>query len=399
MTEMPHPGRRSRSQILGLVALAVTGVALFSTLVPLQAVFYGTSLPLAMLLGAGVCAAPWLCLTHPRTAIAVFGVAGFVLPLVVAVPHDGAWPWPWSVPAMIAFIVFVLVITTLHGWRLGRWPWAIGNLGSLAAPLIVPDAAPAATANLIVTASISTAVLLIGVLLAGRIRLSEQLTRERELTASEQSRRMLVEERTRIARELHDVLAHSMSVIQVQASTARYRIPDLTTEAVAEFDDIAASARSSLGEMRRLLGVLRTEEQTPELAPQQNIDDIPALLDSVRRAGVQVGLAVTGSTASAGPSVQIAAYRIVQEALSNAVRHAPGAPLAVSLDGRPDAVSIRVSNGAPTRPATPAPGAGHGVRGIRERVALLGGAVTVGPTPEGGWTVSAELPTTAEEMS
>lgn len=399
MTEMSYPRRRTRSQILGLVALAVTGVALFSTLVPLHAVFYGTPLPLVMLLGAGACAAPWISISHPRIAIAVFGVAAFVLPLVVAVPHDGAWPWPWSVPAMIAFIVFVLVITTLHGWRLGRWPWAIGNLGSLVAPLVITDAAPAATANLIVTASISTAVLLIGVLLAGRIRLNEQLTRERELTASEQSRRMIVEERTRIARELHDVLAHSMSVIQVQASTARYRIPQLSTEAAAEFDDIAASARTSLGEMRRLLGVLRTEEQTPELAPQQNIDDIPALVDSVRRAGVQVGLAITGSPASAGPGVQIAAYRIVQEALSNAVRHAPGAPVAVSLDGRADAVSIRVSNGAPTRPATPTPGAGHGVRGIRERVALLGGTVTLARTPEGGWTVTAELPTTAEESS
>jgi signal transduction histidine kinase len=399
MTDMLRSGGRTRWQVLGLVALAVTGVALFSTLVPLHAVFYGTSLPLAMLLGAGVCAAPWLSMTHPRTAIAVFGVAALVLPLVIAVPHDGSWPWPWSVPAMIAFIVFVLVITTLHGWRIGRWPWAIGNLGSLAAPLIIPDAAPAATANLIVTASISTGALLVGGLLAGRIRLREQLTRERELTASEQSRRLLVEERTRIARELHDVLAHSMSVIQVQASTARYRIQELSPDAAAEFDDIAVSARSSLGEMRRLLGVLRTEDQSPELAPQQDIDDIPALVDSVRRAGVQVGLAVTGSTESAGPSVQITAYRIVQEALSNAVRHTPGAPVAVSVDGRPDAVSIRVSNGAATRPAAVASGTGHGVRGIRERVALLGGTVTMGPTPEGGWIVAAELPIAAEESS
>ncbi|UIN30575.1 sensor histidine kinase [Microbacterium binotii] len=397
MTEIPRSAPRTRSQILGLVALAVTGVALFSVLVPLHAVFYGTPLPLAMLLGAGVCAAPWISLTRPRTAIVVFGVTAFVLPLVVSVPHDGAWPWPWSVPAMIAFVVFVLVITTLHGWRLGRWPWAVGNLGSLVAPLIITDAAPAATANLIVTASISTAVLLIGVLLAGRIRLNEQLTRERELTASEQSRRMLVEERTRIARELHDVLAHSMSVIQVQASTARYRLADLSDETVQEFDDIAASARASLGEMRRLLGVLRTEEQTPELAPQQGMADIPDLVDSVRRAGVQVGLSLAVMTTPPPAGVQIAVYRIVQEALSNAVRHAPGAALEVRVEARDGQVTIRVHNTASPEQAVDASSAGHGLRGIRERVALLGGTVTVGTDPAGGWTVAATLPTAGEE--
>ncbi len=138
-----------------------------------------------------------------------------------------------------------------------------------------------------------------------------------------------------------------MSVIQVQASTAKYRIPALNDAATAEFDDIAATARGSLAEMRRMLGVLRTEDQTAELAPQQGIDDIPALVDTIRRAGVEVGLVLEGGEAAAAatPSVQIAAFRIVQEALSNAVRHAPGARIAVQLRAEARSIRIRVHNG------------------------------------------------------
>ena len=140
--------------------------------------------------------------------------------------------------------------------------------------------------------------------------MSAELTREREHSALEESRRALVEERTRIARELHDLIAHSMSVIQVQASTARYRLPEIGDAASVEFDSIAATARTSLTEMRRMLGVLRTEDQTAELAPQQGIDDIPALVDTIRRAGVTVGLEITGSVTDAPQAVQIAAFRL-----------------------------------------------------------------------------------------
>lgn len=390
--------RRSLSRRTGwLLALGAAAVALFSVLVPLQTVFYGTPLPVAMLLGAAICAAPVAAVSSPRTAVAAFCVAAFVLPLVDAADRDSAWPWPWSVPSMITFAVLVLVVTAVHGWRAGLVPWAVSNLGSLVVLVILPDAVSvgAATANLIVTASITAAALLVGVLLAGRIRVGEELSRSRELTALEQSRRELVEERTRIARELHDVVAHGMSVIQVQASTARYRVPGLPAEAAAEFDDIAASARRSLAEMRRLLGVLRTEDQGQELAPQQGIGDIPALVDSIRRAGASVRLSIAAPDA-APPSVEITAFRIVQEALSNAVRHAPGSVIDVELKGIGNAVTIRVHNdGAPTATATA--GAGHGLRGMQERVALLAGTLTTGPDAAGGWTVTAVLPWTPPE--
>jgi signal transduction histidine kinase len=303
------------------------------------------------------------------------------------------------VPALLTFVLFVGVVTFLHGARLGAFALLLGAIASLLAPVIRPDmvalpeSSASATADLIVTTAVASAMFLIAALVAGRVRVAAELTREKEHSALEEARRALVEERTRIARELHDVVAHSMSVIQVQASTARYRIPELSDAATAEFDDIAATARSSLTEMRRMLGVLRTEDQSAELAPQQGIDDIPALVDSIRRAGVEVGLVLEGgeSATSAAPAVQIAAFRIVQEALSNAVRHAPGARIAVRLHAEARSVRIRVHNAAPPR-SPEGHGGGYGLRGMRERAEILGGSLSAGPSADGGWDVVAVLP-------
>jgi signal transduction histidine kinase len=183
-----------------------------------------------------------------------------------------------------------------------------------------------------------------------------------------------------------------MSVIQVQASTAKYRVPGLAEDAAAEFDDIAATARGSLVEMRRLLGVLRTEDQVAELAPQQGLDDLPALADGLRRVGADITLEVRDAGhAVVPPTVQIAAFRIVQEALSNAVRHAPGAPIAVVVGVDVASVRLRVHNGPAQSPGEH--GAGHGLRGMLERAALLGGTLDAGPDGAGGWLVTAVLPT------
>ncbi|WP_343998528.1 sensor histidine kinase [Microbacterium paludicola] len=384
---------RSRGERAALIWLAIVTVGLYSVLVPVHAVLYGVALPVAMLLGAGMCAAPLAALVYPRVAIAVFAVSAFLLPLVISPDRDRFWPWPWSVPALIALALFVLVVTLRHGWRLGVLPLAIGVGGSLAAPLMLTEAASAnaAAADLIVTASIGAATYLVAVLVSGRMRLSRQLRRERELTTIEQQRRVLIEERSRIARDLHDVVAHSLSVIQVQSSTARYRIPGLADEVAAEFEDIAATARGSLTEMRRLLGVLRTDDQQPQLAPRQGIADIPALVESIRRAGVRVGLSLMPPSREPSAAVQITAYRIVQEALSNAVRHAPGAGIAVTVGEIPGALVILVSNDAVTVSAAD-PGSGHGLQGMRERVALVSGTLSAGPDPDGGWRVEATLP-------
>nr|WP_201469973.1 sensor histidine kinase [Microbacterium hydrocarbonoxydans] len=392
----PRAPRISR-RTAAFAVLGVTSVALFAVLVSLQSVLYGTALPLSFILGAALCAAPLLSLRHPRWAIAMFCAAAFALPLLV-VPHLATEaPWPWSVPALLTFVLFVGVVTFVHGARLGVVPLAVGALLSLTAPLLRPEivstppTAGSATADLIVTTSVAAAMFLVAMLIAGRVRVSAELTKEREHSALEESRRALVEERTRIARELHDVIAHSMSVIQVQASTARYRLPEIGEAATSEFESIAATARGSLTEMRRMLGVLRTEDQTAELAPQQSIDDIPALVDTIRRAGVTVGLEITGAVADAPPAVQIAAFRIAQEALSNAVRHASGAAVTVRVQADLHAIGVRVRNGPTAAPSAP-PGGGYGLRGMRERVELLGGSFTAGPTADGGWEVAASLP-------
>ncbi|MBF4567584.1 sensor histidine kinase [Plantibacter sp. VKM Ac-2880] len=392
------PGITRRTVIL--IVLAGVGVVLLSVLVPIQSLLYGTVLPASFLLGAAICGAPVLSVVLPRVAIALFSAAAFVLPLVASADHDPVWPWPWSVPALIAFAVLVGAVTFLHGWLPGLITLLVNVAGSLVAALLLPSAADATAmaADLIVASSIAAVAFLVALLVSGRVRIGEELTREREVSASEQSRRMLVEERTRIARELHDVVAHSMSVIQVQASTAKYRVPGLADDATAEFDDIAATARASLVEMRRLLGVLRTEDQAAELAPQQGIDDLPALVEGLRRVGADIALEVgdPGHTI-VPPSVQIAAFRIVQEAMSNAVRHAPGAHVTVVVGVDPDAVRLRIHNGAARSAGEH--GAGHGLRGMLERAALLDGSLSAGPDGEGGWLVVATLPVAAPARS
>ncbi|WP_136056363.1 sensor histidine kinase [Microbacterium sp. K24] len=390
---------RINPRTAALVALYAACIGLYANLVPIQTVAYGTPLPLSFLLGAALCGSPILALSRPRGATLLFTAAAFVLPLIVVPELATHAPWPWSVPALVTFVLFVGVVTFVHGARVGALPLVFGVLAALVAPLLRPDmvatpgSAGSSTADLIVTVSLAAAMFLIAALVAGRLRVSQELTREKEHSALEGSRRALVEERTRIARELHDVVAHSMSVIQVQASTARYRIPEVGEAAIAEFDDIAATARASLTEMRRMLGVLRTEDQSAELAPQQGIDDVPALVDSIRRAGVEVGLVVEGgdAAAAANPAVQIATFRIVQEALSNAVRHAPGARIEVRLHADATSIRIRVHNDMPPRiPDTHGPG--YGLRGMRERSELLGGSLSAGPDADGGWTVEASLP-------
>ncbi|WP_309128486.1 sensor histidine kinase [Microbacterium sp.] len=370
-----------------IVVLAAIAVALYSVVVPVHTAAYGSPVATTMALALGAVTAPLVSLRHPNIAIAVFTGSAVLMPLMVSRDAAVGAPWPWSVPMLIAFGVAVIAITFRHGWRPGLIQLALGTAAGITVAVMLPSI-PAGT-SIIVTTSVVSGVYLIAVLLAGRLRLGAELTRERAHTAQEQSRRELVEERTRIARELHDVVAHSMSLIQVQASTARYRVPDLQPSAASEFDDIAASARSALTEMRRILGVLRTEDHTAELAPQRGIDDISSLVETTRRAGATVSLSHSVAD-EVSASTQLAVYRITQEAMSNAVRHAPGSPISISLIGGDDDISVVIRNPY-SGEAQQAPG-GHGMRGMKERAALLGGSVTAGPDGAGSWVVDARMP-------
>ncbi|QAY61521.1 sensor histidine kinase [Microbacterium protaetiae] len=382
---VPHWMRDRRT--MSYIGLGAVAVALYAVLVPLQVSLYSANVPVTMLLGALAVGAPLIAVRRPTLAIALFTASAVLIPLMVTREHAVTAPWPWSVAMIIAFVVCLVVVTIAHGWRRGLALFVLGNAAGVLPVAMLPSVSSGNV--LIVTGAVSAAFLLVSVLLAGRLRLGQELSSQRALTAAEQARRELVEERTRIARELHDVVAHSMSLIQVQASTARYRVPDLPAPAAAEFDDIAATARTSLTEMRRILGVLRTEDQSAELAPQRGVDDIPALVESTRRAGATITL-VHDVSNDIDPATQIAAYRIVQEALSNAVRHAAGAQIAVSVTTDAADLRIRVRN----EPSDRAPGApgGHGLRGMSERAQLLGGNVEAHADSDGGWSVVARLP-------
>jgi len=203
----------------------------------------------------------------------------------------------------------------------------------------------------------------------------------------------VLEERTRIARELHDVVAHHMSLIAVRAETAPYRLSGLPESAQAEFGSLSEVAREALAEMRRLLGVLR-QDQPADLAPQPSLADVPSLVGAARQAGLAVELSVPPALDHVPSGVGVCAYRIVQESLSNASQHAPGAAVTVSVGRDSGAVLLRVANGPgwPGGSSENHHGPGHGLTGMRERVALLGGSLSAEPSPDGGFVVSAVLP-------
>jgi len=212
--------------------------------------------------------------------------------------------------------------------------------------------------------------------------------------------RALLEERQRIARELHDVVAHHMSVIAIQAEAAPYKTEDPPPELVESFAEIRASALSGLNELRRVLGVLRSE--APQTTPQPGLDDLPSLLDSARSGGVTVRSGVTGNPRPLPEGVNLSAYRIVQEALSNAMRHAPGSAVQVKLYYGEAALVIEVRNNGCPPNGQDAPeqcggdelshGSGHGIIGMRERATMLGGNLQAGPTGKGEFLVTAALP-------
>ncbi len=221
----------------------------------------------------------------------------------------------------------------------------------------------------------------------GRFRVHRRTARFR--IAEEVGLRHVLEERARIARELHDVVAHHMSVIAVQASTAPYRLEPGRPEVDREFQAIGSSAREALRELRQVLDVLRGAE--PAATP--GLTDLPKLIESTRLAGVPVRMISNGPAPAPGPEVQYAAYRIVQEALSNVIKHAAGADTAVWIANRPAELTIDVINERPPARPGPANPAGHGLTGMRERAEAIGGTVLVGPTDRGGFQLRATLPT------
>ncbi|MGH8932304.1 MAG: sensor histidine kinase [Egibacteraceae bacterium] len=240
-----------------------------------------------------------------------------------------------------------------------------------------------------------------GYLVGARRRAQREVVEGERRLEEVETRRAVLEERTRIARELHDVVAHHMSMIAVQAETAPFRIPDLPETSKECLAEISSTARGALIEMRRLLGVLRSEDAGAERGPQPGLEQVDELVGNARRAGVTVDSAITGRRRPLPPGTDLSAYRIVQEALSNAIRHAPGASIRVETRYEPEGLRILITNEPPPGPPPQMPSrlVSHGLVGMRERVAMLGGALAAGPTPDGGYAVEASLPLEAEASS
>jgi signal transduction histidine kinase len=225
---------------------------------------------------------------------------------------------------------------------------------------------------------------------------AERLEHERE----EQARRAVTEERLRIARELHDVIAHSLSVIAVQSAVGHHVMDSQPGQARQALAAIEATSRSALTEMRRLLGVLRQEGQTRgSLAPAPGLADLDTLIAQVQDAGLRVGVHVEGQRGTVPPGVDLSAYRIIQEALTNVLKHAPCPAADVAICYRPDSLTVQITDqarpgpgGLPAHARPAGTGSGHGIIGMRERVAVFGGQFTAGPGPDGGFRVRAQFP-------
>ncbi|MBB4888205.1 sensor histidine kinase [Streptomyces netropsis] len=302
-------------------------------------------------------------------------------------------PFPWTAGGLGVQAGVLFLVALRVRLRASVTVLVISSLSGLVCLMHAPQTSYYQNAD--VAIPVFVAATAIGAALRGRAVARTRLVEQEELTAEERARRTLLEERNRIARELHDVVAHHMSVISIQAQVAPHLVENPSEELKENLAGIRENAVEALTELRQVLGVLRSEDPlsgTVRHAPQPTLDRLDDLFGNVRGAGLTVTRRTSGEPLPLSPGVELSAFRIVQEALSNAIRHAPGAEVRVEIGYRPAGVTVRITNTAPDRPAPASPGAGHGLLGMRERTAMLGGELATGPTPDGGWEVTALLP-------
>jgi signal transduction histidine kinase len=214
------------------------------------------------------------------------------------------------------------------------------------------------------------------------------LEREHELRTNE----ALAEERARIARELHDLVAHNVSLMVVQAGAERHAVGEDQANTREALASIETAGRQALTEARRLLGVLRRKDEREELEPQPSVDHIDILIEHVQRAGLPVTLTVEGKRVPLPAGLDLCAYRVVQEGLTNALKHAGQAHAEVLLQYATNALDIEVRDDGRGPARTNGASPGHGLIGMRERVALYDGSLEAGPRPGGGFQIRAHLP-------
>ena len=395
----PGLGRRRPvlSSLLWWLGTSLLAIGLLIVNVAVAASEFEVPALVALVAGLGQSGALVLILVRPTAATALQLVA--VAVFAVAIPPGSGPTWPLTAMGAFTLIAHVGLVAARTGRRTALTTlWASVLLLILAMLLDRHDRSVTDWFPIMILYPLFATLVLGAVLMTRRWReIRRELADARHDVEVEQSQRAVAEERTRIARELHDVVAHSMSVIHMQATSASYRIKNLDPESKAEFARIAAGARSTMREMRQLLAVLRDENADAELAPVPELGRLAELVESAGRAGVPVEVreAEAARAAALPESVALAAYRIIQESLSNVIRHAPGARTMICLDLEDSDLVLSVVNDAGAQPAQPmeAPGrASHGLPGMRERVRLVGGSLQAGARDEGGYRVVAKLP-------
>ncbi|MEU9215050.1 sensor histidine kinase [Streptomyces sp. NPDC048376] len=390
----------------GIVCLAAFGVLLGNTA---QLNDHSKLQPeFAFLIALGSASAMVLALWRPvpawwlSTAAAVVGAFA-----VLMNAEDYKFTWPWTAAGLIAHMFVMLLLALRVRTRVAVEACALSALITYILEGLIGAQNYQPTGWLAV--ALFAVVVVLGIALRGRREARSQLAEQTSLTAEERARRTLLEERGRIARELHDVVAHHMSVISIQAQVAPLLVKDPPDELKENLAGIRQNALEALTELRRVLGVLRAEHPDAPAAsegadaavphaPQPTLDRLDALVENTRAAGLTVTTDTSGTRRPLPPGVELSAYRIVQEALSNVLRHAPGASAQVHLIHLPIGLRVVVSNTRPQRAPAPSQGAGHGLLGMRERVAMLDGTLTAHPMPDGGYQVAAFLPVDDPEL-
>jgi signal transduction histidine kinase len=293
----------------------------------------------------------------------------------------------WADGSIVFLLFFFTALYSVGAHTSGRAAWVAGALVAIGISLFTAtDHDPFAVGDVVF------ATFLVGGPFAAGVAI--RLRRERERTLITENEEAVVRERARIARELHDVVAHAISVTVVQARGGRAMLGRDEAAVRRALDAIEQTNTAALGDMRRLLAVLRDTERPEQgrAAPQPSLANLAGLVDQVRAAGLPVEVEVVGEPAAVPPGVDLSAYRIVQEALTNVIKHAgAGARARVHVAYSPDDLQVTVTDDGPTRDST-SDGSGQGLVGIRERVAVVGGRVHAGPAPAGGFVVSAHLP-------
>lgn len=321
--------------------------------------------PLTVLAVTGVSAALYEALRLPRSFAII---AMFIALYTVGTLYDR-----WRLVATATLIAALSLAVEMPDWNSTLF---YAEIARILAPIVVAAALGDATRNR-----------------RAFLEEAQQRALAAEATREEEARRRVDEERLRIARDLHDITAHSLSVIAVQAGAAAHVIDLDPEEARRSLRAIRETSRSALQELRGLLGVLRGAEEGPApLAPTPSLSRLDELTHPLYEAGFTLGVEREGDLTGLPAFADATAFRIIQEALTNVLRHARPGEATVSVKRTPAVLSIVVADAGPALAASEAIGLGHGIPGMRERAAAIGGTVEAGPTHAGGWRVSALLP-------